>query len=203
MRSAMISSIFFLALLPIVTLALPIDPNDQSGQWDPSGQYRKGHYDAQGNFVPNESYIVLNNPSNNQELGWYQKGQYPGHENYNNGQYNNGLGWNDHRDGNKNDQFKNGQNQKQGANGLKTWPAGQSAQTQSGWTDANGVWHAHPTATQSGDSYESENKNRNQDQYNNAQDGCVNGKEWNERTGQRCSQSAIPVPSASAWAKVN
>ncbi|EKV12735.1 Cell wall/choline-binding repeat [Penicillium digitatum] len=52
MRYAIINSLLFLAVSPLGVVARPIDPNDLAGQWDPSGQYRKGQW-QHGVFVAN------------------------------------------------------------------------------------------------------------------------------------------------------
>ncbi|KAF7719334.1 Uncharacterized protein PECH_006383 [Penicillium ucsense] len=229
MRSTMISSIFLVALSPIMALALPIDPNDQGGQWDPSGQYRKGHYDAQGNFIPDQG----SNLSPNQ-VGWYQKGQYPGHEVYNHDQHNKGP-WSNQQGQGNNDQYQNGQQHGAG----QTWPAGKTGQTSSGWTDANGVWHstdysqgwtdangvwhANPTTAaatktvvqggagqdgkynaMTGDAEARKGepgKPKDQGKPNAKDNEECNGKEWNQRTGQPCRQAAAPVASKGAVPK--
>ncbi|KAJ5432643.1 uncharacterized protein N7458_011799 [Penicillium daleae] len=95
MRYILINGLLLLAISPFTALALPVDPNDQGGQWDPSGQYRKGHYDSNGDFIPNEG---------SNQVGWNENGQ-----NYQNGQYyQNGQTWQNGENA-QNGNYQNGQ----------------------------------------------------------------------------------------------
>ncbi|KAJ5587752.1 uncharacterized protein N7459_003517 [Penicillium hispanicum] len=113
MRYTLINGLLLLAVSPFAALALPVDstdPSDQPGQWDPNGQYRKGHYDQNGQFISNEQ---------DGQTGYNQNGQYNNGQ-YNNGQYNNGQAGNydgdnqwrgNNWDQNNNGEYNNDQNQ--------------------------------------------------------------------------------------------
>ncbi|KAJ5436763.1 hypothetical protein N7445_007648 [Penicillium cf. griseofulvum] len=84
MRYSIINSLLLLAISPMSVLALPIDPNDLAGQWDPSGLYRKGQW-QHGVFVPNNGDTKhgqlekegqwLDNNNNNNQNGQYDPSQ--------------------------------------------------------------------------------------------------------------------------------
>jgi hypothetical protein len=166
MRYTLINGLLLLAVSPFTALALPVDPNpnDQGGVWDPSGQYRKGHYDGQGNFIANNGgQTGYENGYQNEQWrnGQNQNGQYNQNNQYNqNGQYN--------RDGRNNEagrwqrRWIPGQDISDAA-GLRnhgthfgtpgvgipgtgiharTWP-NDNNNNDGGWTDANGQWHAN------------------------------------------------------------
>jgi hypothetical protein len=72
MRYTLINGLLLLAISPFTALALAVDPNNQGGQWDPSGQYRKGHFDSNGHFIPEEGSNQVGGNENGQN---YQNGQ--------------------------------------------------------------------------------------------------------------------------------
>ncbi|KAJ5185659.1 hypothetical protein N7491_006471 [Penicillium cf. griseofulvum] len=115
MRYSIINSLLLLAISPMSVLALPIDPNDLAGQWDPSGLYRKGQW-QHGVFVPN------NGDTKHGQLE--KEGQWLDNNNNNN------------NNNNQNGQYDPSQNGWTDANGQ--W----HTNNQNGWTDSNGQWHA-------------------------------------------------------------
>ncbi|KAJ5183991.1 hypothetical protein N7492_001607 [Penicillium capsulatum] len=172
MRYTLINGLLLLASSPF-TAALPVDPSTQPGQWDPSGQYRKGHYDQNGQFIPNVQ---------DGQVGQYQNGQYQ------NGQWNNGQDGYDNRDG----RYNNGGWQRRsvvpqpfggdrvgdhrtniGTPGIlaRNWPYDQN--NQNGWTDQNGQWHPN---NQNGQGWTDQN---GQWHPNNQ-----NGQGWTDQNGQ-------------------
>ncbi|KAJ5383088.1 hypothetical protein N7517_000999 [Penicillium concentricum] len=162
MRYSIISSLLLLAISPLSTLALPLDPNDVAGQWDPSGKYQKGNW-QHGVFVANNGdnqhgQVEKNGQWNND----YQNGQYNPDQNGwtdANGQWhtnnqnvknnqNGQNGWTDE----KGQWHTNNQNVQNNQNGQNGWTdeKGQwhtnnqnNQNNQNGWTDANGQWHAN------------------------------------------------------------
>ncbi|KGO47594.1 hypothetical protein PEX1_096800 [Penicillium expansum] len=151
MRYSTISSLLFLAVSPLGVLARPVDPNDLAGQWDPSGQYRKGQW-QHGVFVPNNGDDRYSQKGQTNQHGQLEKDGQWGDNNNQNGQYNqNGQqnsqnGW---IDGNgqwhsNNQNIQNGQEGWLDANGQfhANDQNGQNNNNQNGWTDANGQWHS-------------------------------------------------------------
>ncbi|KAJ5698488.1 hypothetical protein N7462_000493 [Penicillium macrosclerotiorum] len=112
MRYTLINGLLLLGISPLTSLALPVDPNDQGGVWDPSGQYRKGHYDSNGDFIPNEQG----------QVGWNENGQNwqngQNYQNSQNGYYDQNGQWrsntwnqnNNNNNNNNNNWNQNGQN---------------------------------------------------------------------------------------------
>ncbi|KAJ5562034.1 hypothetical protein N7535_003502 [Penicillium sp. DV-2018c] len=133
MRYSVISSLLLLAVSPLA-VGLPVDPNDQTGQWDPSGQYRKGHW-QNGQFIPN-------NPDDR----YYQNGNLGRTGQWRDNNRNGANGWTD-----ANGQWHvSNQNQNGGwtdANGQ--WHSN-NQNDRNGWTDANGQWHANNQNDQNG-----------------------------------------------------
>ncbi|KAJ5860472.1 uncharacterized protein N7529_007782 [Penicillium soppii] len=74
MRYTMINGLVLLAVSPLTALALPVDPNDQAGQWDPSGQYRKGHW-QNGEFIANGDNRYNQNGDVDQNGQWRENDQ--------------------------------------------------------------------------------------------------------------------------------
>ncbi|KAJ5599336.1 hypothetical protein N7450_000403 [Penicillium hetheringtonii] len=171
MRYTLINGLLMLAISPFTALALPVDPNDQGGVWDPSGQYRKGHYDGQGNFIGNDvgrtgyENGYQNEQWRNEQNQNYQNGQW--RDNYQNDQYNQNGQYN--QDGRYNQagrwqrRWVPGQGVAEAA-GLhnhgtqfgtprvgvpgtgihaRNWPYDNNNNNNGGWTDANGQWHAN------------------------------------------------------------
>jgi hypothetical protein len=134
----MINGLLLLAVSPLAALALPVDPNDQAGQWDPSGQYRKGHYDQSGQFIPNNDDNRYNQVNQNGNVDRY--GQWR------NNNQNDQNGWTD-ANGQWHANNENNQGGWTDANGQ--WHANNN-QDQNGWTDANGQWHANNQNNQGG-----------------------------------------------------
>ncbi|KAJ5827395.1 hypothetical protein N7447_004158 [Penicillium robsamsonii] len=134
MRYSIISNLLLLAVSPLSALALPVDPNNVAGQWDPSGKYQKGQW-QHGVFVANNGDNQHGQVDKNGQ--WNNKNQQ--------GQYNpNQNGWTD-ANGQWHTNNQNGQNGQNGWTDEKgQWHAnGQNNQNQNGWTDANGQWHAN------------------------------------------------------------
>ncbi|CAI7610591.1 unnamed protein product [Penicillium glandicola] len=153
MRYSIINSLLLLAVSPLSTLALPVDPNDQTGQWDPSGQYRKGNW-QHGVFIANDD-----NTQNNQNAQTNQNSQVEqGGWTDSNGQWHSNDGT--VQTATKPNDNQNSQNGWTDSNGK--WHANnENAQNNQGWTDANGQWHANqkrevvseqaiPTTTENG-----------------------------------------------------
>ncbi|KGO78120.1 hypothetical protein PITC_041510 [Penicillium italicum] len=163
MRYSIVNSLLFLAVSPLGVIARPVDPNDLAGQWDPSGQYRKGQW-QHGVFVANNGDNSSNkNGQANQNGQVDQNGQWRDNNNNNqsgqynqNSQQNNQNGWTD-----ANGQWHaTNQNVPNDQNGQEGWTNANDGTVQSrdgqndnqnnqngwtgenGWTDENGQWHA-------------------------------------------------------------
>lgn len=67
MHCTLISNLLLLAISPFTAHALPVDPNNQGGQWDHSGQYRKGHYNASTRYIRNEGTNQVSWNANGQD----------------------------------------------------------------------------------------------------------------------------------------
>lgn len=159
MRYSLVSGLLLLAVSPFTSLALPVDPNDQPGQWDPSGQYRKGHYGANGEFIPNEGTAEVGYNNGQWNNGEYNNG---GYNNWNNGQYNNGR-YNNGRwerrwvpgvgvpgagipgEGERERAGLRHPGARIGVPGIRArwWPWNNGNNDENGWTDANGQWHSN------------------------------------------------------------
>ncbi|CAI7614411.1 unnamed protein product [Penicillium palitans] len=176
MRCSIVNTLLFLAVSPLGVLARPVDPNDVAGQWDPSGQYRKGQW-QNGVFVANNG-----DNRNNQNGQVEQSGQWRDNNNQNgqynqDGQQNNQNGWTD-----SNGQWHaNNQNVQNGQN---------SQNGQNGWTDANGQWHANDGTVQPRDGENDNEKSQNgwtdaNGQWHaNNQNGQNNQNGWTDVNGQ-------------------
>lgn len=183
MRYTLINGLLLLSS-PLTSLALPLEPNpnDQGGVWDPSGQYRKGHYDGAGNFIPNNGYNGNGDYNDQYSNDQYNNGQYRG-DDWNNGQRNNG-------------QYNNGRWQRRsltrpfgdrlrvGVPGInipgihaRNWPYDQNnnGQNGQGWTDANGQWHSTDYSQGWTDANGQWHPNNNNGQ---------NGQGWTDANGQ-------------------
>lgn len=154
MRYTLINGLLMLALSPFSALALPVDPSNEPGQWDPSGHYDKGRWEN-GQFI-----------SNNQNL---QNGQWNNGQNYQNSQYNNGR-WQ-----RRSVPQPFGASPVGGAPGVyaRNWPWDQNNQNGQGWTDQNGQWHPN---NQNGQGWTDQN---GQWHPNNQ-----NGQGWTDQNGQ-------------------
>ncbi|KAJ5158907.1 uncharacterized protein N7500_008558 [Penicillium coprophilum] len=178
MRTSFIGSLLLLAVSPLSALALPVDPNDVAGQWDPSGQYRKGQW-QHGVFVANNG--------ENQNDQWHNNNN--NNNNNQNGQYNpDQNGWTD----------ANGQWHTNNQN-VQTGQSGQNGQ--SGWTDEKGQWHANNQINQNNQNGWTDEKGQ---WHANNQDNQNNQNGWTDANGQwhaNQKRQAIPAQANPATAQ--